>query len=518
MVDRRATVLGPGPRLAALARCLRTADGAPPAQLEDLAQGLALGGASPLTAGESLDSPPSVGWLVLDVAAVPHADLGLLRRIRAAAPGLRILWTAGADELAGLAAVAEPEDAFRPWPLDVTRLPGFDGAEVAAPAPAPRAARAAAEPAQRGAGHRAAADGARRGLEQVDPQLRQIEAILAGLDRLPATLTPLGAARDSAGLGAGAEHGEFGELGDWNEDDDEAYEELEDLDEAPRPSPSARGMRAASPFADTGPLLTRAELEAFTAPAATEWDRLGLERGAPPSAEVPPSAPHGAPNGAAHGAAGKGLPRWYRDQVADLADLVQRTELALHAVELGGELDEARHEVGRLRQFARTLGCLAAPPRAPAAGGALVDLGVLVEETLASLAQRVGPEAARPKFLFRADPGLQVRADKVLLVAALDAVLQAAAASGEASDVIRTEVRRAEGDVVEVRVDLPEGRLAGLEPAQILEPYALKGRLAGVGANALAAAGGILVGHGGDLELQRRVGGRLVFSLRLPGA
>jgi hypothetical protein len=44
-----------------------------------------------------------------------------------------------------------------------------------------------------------------------------------------------------------------------------------------------------------------------------------------------------------------------------------------------------------------------------------------------------------------------------------------------------------------------------------------------IGPHALAAAGGILVGHGGDLVLERRGPAsngqaRLVFALRLPAA
>jgi len=518
--------------------------------------------------------------LLLDVSAVPPEDLGLLLRLRAAVPGLEVCWTAGAVDTMRLAGLVDAADRSLPWPLDVTSLPGVRGGspESAAPreierrtglrdddthtkgAPAAEAHPAPtwgeARPTEGPLGsHRAARAPGR----DLDPDLAHIEAILGGTrprprsSVRPASRSPwvdldfdsLDPSDDAPGFSVGRvagtptatsstrphtrpnlpsvsgatdpfqEHG-HGELVDF-EEDGAALDEFQAL-------------------AGLGPLLTTEELEAFTAldppdpapraelftrPAALSSDRArALEQ--PPSARMERGWPH--------------MPRWYRRQIADLADLVQRSELALHGAELAtrsadpkslendsdydGGLAPVRAELARLRQFARTLGCLAAPP---GAGETVIDLGVLVEELLASLATSAESGAGaspsgRPRFLFRAEPGLEVRADKALLVAALDAVVQVAAAAGSPNDVVRTEVVRTDAGVIEVHIDLPQGRLAGLDPVAVLEPYSLERRLPGIGPNALAAAGGILVGHGGDLSLERRAPDRFIFGLRLPSA
>lgn len=540
MEPARVTHFGPGPRLASLAALLRTAAGAPVQVVADLADGLAL-------------PRGSIGCLVLDLGAMPLDDLGLLRRLRARQPGLAVLWTGPAALAAALAAVADAGDEFRPWPLDVTRLPGFQAAGTGAAdrESAPRHALVREEsPAvslrealDADAGGHAAPGSAPLAVPPgsvLDPDLRHIEAILAGFERGAEALSPPTGAppaerftratdvgtpgraegRRAAPAAAGPRVRAAGGAHDLEHEQEE--EDLEVLD--------PDGADLGSPFVSDGPLLSHEELEAFLAPEPSALDAPPV--GAPMDTEGHP--------GAAPKRAVQALPHWYRDQVADLADLVQRAELALHAVDSAsanhpgpaGERPEAlggvRLELGRLRQFARTLGCLAAPP---AAGTTRLDLGVLVEETLASLAQRA-PEAGgavaagariegRPRFLFRSQAGVEVQADKGLLVAALDAVLGVAAAAGGAADVVRTEVLTTDAGVAEVRVDLPEGRLAGLDPARILEPYALRRRMPGIGAHALAAAGGILVGHGGDLVVERRSQGpseraRLLFALRLP--
>lgn len=653
-------VLGPGPRLATLARCLRQGDGSSVPVLADLADGFQRSWAEG-------------ALLVLDVADVPVDDLGLLRRLRHRVPGLRVLWTAAASDLARLGGVVDAADLVRPWPLDVTQLPGMgdDGSGGAGTSGAETAgARAThsspASPGSAGASQRAGgasscagasdardaaeraatvpsanplphpfaerlgsgsangpadgpADGPANGpgvgpgvgpasphesapqpwaiapprRPELDPDLARIEAILAGLgadavlprgpgSTLPAALLGAGdrapAARpapphgpmdpdpDARGGTSRSVEGFAGDLdggfeGDLPDLDD--WEELEELPETgppQRPSafqwpgivraaPSERSLGGSPVGAPSGPaapvagfrtaprrredprdlgaldepLLSAEELAAFFAP-----DPPAVDPPAPdPTTAGPavPTPPPPIPTAArAEEPTPSVLPRWYRDQVADLADLVQRAELALHTATPSGEaapgaaLDPARGELARLRQFARTLALVAAPP---APGTARIDLPVLVEECLASLAQARGTSSApeglgRPRFLFRSEGGLAVQGDKGLLVAALDAVLQTAAACGGPGDVVRTEVVRTDFGVAEVRVDLPEGRLAGLDPARLLEPYALRTRLPEIGANALAAAGGILVGHGGDLTAGRGGRGRLVFALRLP--
>lgn len=539
-------VLGPGPRLAALGRCLRLPTGAGLLVLADLV--------------EALEQPLAPGaWLVLDPAAVPDDDLGLLRRIRATQRGLRVLWTAQGADLARAAALAAAEDVLRGWPLDVTALvalverPDDHGSTAvkartkeavpktvleAAPESGPESdpVRAPATPA--GTRHGAPPKGPAPSAPvapraaSLDPDLAEIEAILAGLARpsarrptappQPSSPAPLPSAPSRADdafadddlepldESPGDTFGDsFGDtLGDEGDDSRRAVHD-EPHDERSGAPSGPRAIRAAALADDPGPLLTAEELDAFFAPEPADSPAI-----APPSARPASSAAERATPVDA-GQAILPLPRWYREQVADLADLVQSAELAVHAAADGGGLDAARAEVARLRQFARTLGCLASPPTA---GRTRVDLGVLVEEHLATLAQRPPGSAPRPRFLFRTEPGVEVLADKGLLAAALDAVLQVAAAAGGPGDVVRAEVLRGDVGVALVRVELPEGRLAGLAPAQLLEPYGLRQRLPEIGANALAAAGGILVGHGGDLDLQRKSGGRLVFGLRLPMA
>jgi hypothetical protein len=522
MESASATHFGPGPRLAGLAALLRTATGAEVPVVADLADGLALSGGS-------------IACLVLDLGAVPCDDLGLLRRLRARQPGLHVIWTGVASLVSALNVLAEAGDEYRPWPLDVTLLPGLcveaehttDAQHEQLGALPQRAGLAAA----REVGPPPVASGAssappKRTGSILDPDLRHIEAILAGFERGNLAPSPTRGPQELRPRAA-ATATPPALVDDELDDEEERAEEV---------GGAAEHADGSAPFVSDGPLLTHEELEAFLAPEPGAPDTLATDdQGA---------AGHrsdGAPNPAV-----RGLPHWYRDQVADLADLVQRAELALHAAdgaavqrsgpngEPSAVLAGARLELGRLRQFARTLGCLAAPP---AAGKLRLDLGVLVEETLASLAQRphgsdgdAATQSAaatgarvegRPRFLFRSQAGVSVQADKGLLVAALDAVLGVAAAAAGAADVVRTEVLTTDAGVAEVRVDLPEGRLAGLEPARILEPYALRKRMPWIGAHALAAAGGILVGHGGDLVLERRAQGpgeraRLVFVLRLP--
>jgi hypothetical protein len=532
MESASATHFGPGPRLAGLAALLRTATGAEVPVVADLADGLALSGGS-------------IACLVLDLGAVPCDDLGLLRRLRARQPGLHVIWTGVASLVSALNALAEAGDEFRPWPLDVTLLPGLcveaehttDAQHEQLGALPRRAGSAAAR--EVGPPPASSAPPKRTG-SILDPDLRHIEAILAGFERGNLAGAPSAAGTERGNLAPSPTRGPqelrpraAATATPHSFADDDLDDEEERAEEDGGAAEHADGS---APFVSDGPLLTHEELEAFLAPEPVAHETLATDdQGA--AGHRSDSAPNSAV---------RGLPHWYRDQVADLADLVQRAELALHAAdgaavqrsgpngEPSAVLAGARLELGRLRQFARTLGCLAAPP---AAGKLRLDLGVLVEETLASLAQRphgsdgdaaTRSDAAsgarvdgRPRFLFRSQAGVSVQADKGLLVAALDAVLGVAAAAAGAADVVRTEVLTTDAGVAEVRVDLPEGRLAGLEPARILEPYALRKRMPWIGAHALAAAGGILVGHGGDLVLERRAQGpgeraRLVFVLRLP--
>jgi hypothetical protein len=200
------------------------------------------------------------------------------------------------------------------------------------------------------------------------------------------------------------------------------------------------------------------------------------------------------------------LPPFYREQIADLADIVQRLRLSVGAAHDSGDagapqrLDELDGEVARLQQFTRTLGYMVAPP---APGNQEFDVAVVLEEMLGTLAS--GPDA--PRFLFKGGEPMVVRSDKALLFQAFDAMLQVAAGCGQTGDQVRVSVGAGEDrdghELVRVRVSFPAGPLATLEPGEIVRPYALKRHLPTIGPNALAAAEGIVTGQGGRLALVR---------------
>ena len=229
---------------------------------------------------------------------------------------------------------------------------------------------------------------------------------------------------------------------------------------------------------------------------------------------------------AALGGCASSFPRLVSEtQVADLADVAQRIDLSLRAlVEEAGDaaptwaegLDALTGEVGRLVQFTRTLGYLAAPP---ARGEQVFSLSTLLEELLKSVA-RAGPDA--PRYLYRGPGELEVRSDKRLLVQAFDALLQLAGGCAASGEVVRVAAREAAGELegsqeVEVEITFPAGPLRDLEPGELLRPYALRRRLPGIGPNAIAAAAGILRGQGGGLALGPAGDGELRCVARLPG-
>ena len=205
-------------------------------------------------------------------------------------------------------------------------------------------------------------------------------------------------------------------------------------------------------------------------------------------------------------ATGAARPPWLKRQIADLADMVQ-------ALELRARTNQAQYgmeaELGRLRQFCRTLGLVASPP---AHRDQDFDLAVHVEEQLGQLA---GASPDAPRLLFRVKgENAVVSADKALVACAVDATLQTAIACGGSGDVVRVQVVVDERSVT-LDVEFPPGPLLGRDPAEVMEPYAVRDVLPEIGANALAAAGAIAVGQGGDLLLGEREGGALGFTLEL---
>ena len=255
------------------------------------------------------------------------------------------------------------------------------------------------------------------------------------------------------------------------------------------------------------PLLTTAELDAFFSdpPAITA---------APPATDLEGGAAENSTKSALDTFSGEGTssrPPWLRNQVADLADIVQTLELRARASHSHVGISA---ELARLRQFTRTIGYVASPPPR---GGQHFDVAIHVEEQLGAM---VGDKPDAPRLLFRRDgETFDVVADKALVAQAFEAVLRTATACCGAGDVVRVSVqdtRELETPLARVRIEFPRGPLDGLTPTEIVEPYALKGKLAGVGAHALSAAGAIAVGQGGDLRLEEISGAQFAFVVELP--
>jgi hypothetical protein len=237
------------------------------------------------------------------------------------------------------------------------------------------------------------------------------------------------------------------------------------------------------------PLLTKDEIDAFFAPPGP------LE---PPEVIDDDSSAHAADIAMRR-------PAWLKDQTADLADIVQGLDLRARAnhshVGLEGEL-------ARLRQFTKTIGFVAAPPPP---GSQEFDLATLVEEQLGDLA---GDTPDAPRLLFRRSPeGTLIQADKLLVAMALEALLRTAVGCAGAGDVVRVSVDTRIDAGPLARIEFPAGPLSDMRPEDVLEPYALKSRLPQIGSNALAAAGGIAVGQGGDLIVAQASATTLAFEI-----
>jgi|GEM_PF-2507902 len=203
-------------------------------------------------------------------------------------------------------------------------------------------------------------------------------------------------------------------------------------------------------------------------------------------------------------------PAWLKDQVADLADIVQALDLTARSTHAHLGLER---ELGQLRQFTRTIGYVAAPPPR---GEQAFDLAVLLEEQLGALAGQ-SPDAPRILFRSRVD-GALIEADKLLVTMALEALLLTAVGCAGPGDVIRVSIDAGDEGAPCIHIRFPAGPMADLSPADALQPYALKARLPDIGANALAAAGAIAVGQGGDLVLRGEDGGHRVFDVSFSGA
>lgn len=210
-------------------------------------------------------------------------------------------------------------------------------------------------------------------------------------------------------------------------------------------------------------------------------------------------------------------PAYFRDQVADLADIAQRIEGGLAGARDAGSIpgaqgDALEGDVARLVQFTRTLSYLSAPPPR---GDQVFDLSELID-TLVDGLPRKGPQA--PRWLVRSNGPLRVRSDREILLQAFDALLFVAEKCSSRGEMVRVQASAVEGAQpprARVAIEFPPGKLAGLDPARVVEPYGLRRILPDLGPNALSAAAGILAGQGGRLEL-RPGRGRMSWLVDLP--
>lgn len=210
-------------------------------------------------------------------------------------------------------------------------------------------------------------------------------------------------------------------------------------------------------------------------------------------------------------------PAYFRDQVADLADIALKIEGGVATARDEGSLAGAKGEalendVARLVKFTQTLSYLSAPPPR---GEQLFDLSELLD-TLVDALPRKGPQA--PRWLVRSNGPLSVRSDRNVLHQAFDALLFVADQCANGGENVRVQATTVDGGGpprVQVSIDFPQGKLAGLDPGRIVEPYGLRRILPDLGPNALSAAAGILAGQGGRLEL-RPGRGRMTWLVELP--
>jgi hypothetical protein len=290
----------------------------------------------------------------------------------------------------------------------------------------------------------------------------------------------------------------------------------------PRPAPPAPRAAPEAPRAVASPAPRGAE------PVAVEQDELARIESildVPDGSTEPETetAAPGAPPRAAASAADAGLPpAYFRDQVADLADIAQRIEGGVSSVRDGADkagedgtmpVEALANDVARLVQFTRTLSYLSA---APAQGDQVFDLAELVETLVAGLPKK-GPKA--PRWLARSSGPLAVASDRELLLQVFDALLFVAEKCSARGDIVRVqaaETKEAGPRRARVTIEFSSGPLSGLETAQILEPYGVRRILPDLGPNALSAARGIVAGQNGSLELEKTGRGRMTWIVDLP--
>ncbi|MFT7677671.1 MAG: hypothetical protein ACI8QC_001654 [Planctomycetota bacterium] len=529
--------LGPGPQAVVLTPLLQAlgqvpAPGVVPANRPEITPWDDL--------GELLGQLNQRGKLILDAERLPREDLGLVRRFLEREPGWEILLLAEEAPrpyLASLLAHARVQSAY--WPLPVDQLGSLLQAPACAPLQAPVSQEREAVPEPEYPEASVWEDDLEEDPFDSDslvaeialsaPDLERIEAILKGTDPLSLPEPDLDLEPESsfAFESEGLHPAEFMDPMALEPKLSEYSDYIPQAGQTPAEQSSTSTLESAMSVG-----LSREELDAFSAPMAMEPEALADPE---PELRLDPE-PHTQPLVAPEP---ERLPVWYRPQVADLADLAQRLQLdSLAMREAGGPAagaDDAwlalEQDVLRLGQFARTLGFVAAPPPP---GDQAVDLAGFTQELLSGSLGDVHA-GHRPRVLFRATERLHVLADKSLLGAALDALVQLAAHCVSEHDRVAVEAdHEAATGSIKVRVEaageralldleFPAGPLhpshaidqACLRP-ELLEPYAVRRIFPDYGANALAAAAGILAGHGGGLQAYDRPDGKLALVVDLP--
>jgi len=279
-----------------------------------------------------------------------------------------------------------------------------------------------------------------------------------------------------------------------------------DLDELRRlASPSAFAPAAPTPAAEA----SRAT-ELSSAPGETATDGRPLEDVTlTPFVPAAPPLPHSVSLTVG------------RDQVAVLADITQRLELAFLALRESKHVPEAdlespQIELRRLLRFTRSLACLAAPPPR---GADEFDVAAVIEELLATLTLRGrrGPRF-QPGAASGGKAGVEflVRADRAALTLAIETVLAVARLCSSTGDTVRVAYTPLDTSAVAIQFEFPSGPLSGVAPEQLLDVALLRERLPELDPNELAAAGAIVRSEGGEMEFATASEGRLAVVLRLP--
>ena len=278
----------------------------------------------------------------------------------------------------------------------------------------------------------------------------------------------------------------------------------------------AAELHSAGSDPDRTPPEAAARTWGVSAPSAGGSRAEGTPRASAPAAGLA-SAPPGAPGSTAAAGPGDRPPSSgdtaapLGDYVGPLADLVQRVDLSMGLYrDTSPDAAQAADEVDGLRQMTHMLKRVAAPP---GRGAERFDAGELFEERLAAITIQSPREV---RFLPRGERGHAVRADRGAVSEALSSLLALARGCTAPSGVVLAPFAPTADGRMRLELEFPAGPLTGLDPAQLIEPGGLAGRVAGIGAADLPAARSLARSQGGELVLAAEPGDRLRATLELP--